>query len=65
MLTSYRIVPPCEGSERHSIQSAVPVPVARKLHSIARSQVEGKRQMSAREKKVTKTIFAIRCFLIT
>ncbi|OXB82251.1 UNVERIFIED_CONTAM: hypothetical protein H355_007948 [Colinus virginianus] len=40
-------------------QTGRPANVARKFASIARSQVRKKRQMAAREKKVTRTIFAI------
>ncbi|XP_043938560.1 muscarinic acetylcholine receptor M4 [Protopterus annectens] len=43
-----------------------PLNVARKFASIARNQVRKKRQMAAREKKVTRTIFAILlAFIIT
>uniref|UniRef100_UPI0037E87EF3 muscarinic acetylcholine receptor M4 n=1 Tax=Semicossyphus pulcher TaxID=241346 RepID=UPI0037E87EF3 len=58
-ITAIEIVPPVEGAERHSIPISRPRTVARKFASIARSQVKRKRQMAAREKKVTKTIFAI------
>ncbi|XP_070850222.1 muscarinic acetylcholine receptor M4-like isoform X1 [Chaetodon trifascialis] len=58
-ITAIEIVPPVEGAERHSIPIRRPRTVARKFASIARSQVKRKRQMAAREKKVTKTIFAI------
>ncbi|KAM4560376.1 muscarinic acetylcholine receptor M4-like [Odontesthes bonariensis] len=64
-ITAIEIVPP-EGAERHSIPISRPRTVARKFASIARSQVKRKRQMAAREKKVTKTIFAILLtFIIT
>uniref|UniRef100_A0A3P8UXN8 Muscarinic acetylcholine receptor n=1 Tax=Cynoglossus semilaevis TaxID=244447 RepID=A0A3P8UXN8_CYNSE len=58
-ITAIEIVPPVEGAERHSIPICRPRTVARKFASIARSQMKRKRQMAAREKKVTKTIFAI------
>ncbi|KAM6945874.1 LOW QUALITY PROTEIN: muscarinic acetylcholine receptor M4 [Aplochiton taeniatus] len=58
-ITAIEIVPPVEGAECHSIPVNRPRTVARKFASIARSQVKRKRQMAAREKKVTKTIFAI------
>ncbi|XP_026526808.1 muscarinic acetylcholine receptor M4 isoform X1 [Notechis scutatus] len=49
--------------ETHStpitLSNSRPANVARKFASIARSQVRKKRQMAAREKKVTRTIFAI------
>uniref|UniRef100_A0A673A325 Muscarinic acetylcholine receptor n=1 Tax=Sphaeramia orbicularis TaxID=375764 RepID=A0A673A325_9TELE len=65
-VTAIEIVPPVEGAERHSIPINRPRTVARKFASIARSQVKRKRQMAAREKKVTKTIFAILlAFIIT
>lgn len=65
-ITAIEIVPPVQGSERHSIPINRPRTVARKFASIARSQVKRKRQMAAREKKVTKTIFAILlAFIIT
>ncbi|KAM9766393.1 muscarinic acetylcholine receptor M4 isoform 2-T2 [Menidia menidia] len=65
-ITAIEIVPPIEGAERHSIPISRPRTVARKFASIARSQVKRKRQMAAREKKVTKTIFAILlAFIIT
>ncbi|KAE8606458.1 hypothetical protein XENTR_v10010743 [Xenopus tropicalis] len=64
-VTAIEIVPEC----------AIPLPqqannrpgnVARKFASIARNQVRKKRQMAAREKKVTRTIFAILlAFIIT
>uniref|UniRef100_A0A8C3NDX2 Muscarinic acetylcholine receptor n=1 Tax=Geospiza parvula TaxID=87175 RepID=A0A8C3NDX2_GEOPR len=46
-------------SNHNSLANSRPVNVARKFASIARSQVRKKRQMAAREKKVTRTIFAI------
>ncbi|XP_061664595.1 muscarinic acetylcholine receptor M4 isoform X2 [Syngnathoides biaculeatus] len=65
-ITAIEIVPPVDGTERHSIPISRPRTVARKFASIARSQVKRKRQMAAREKKVTKTIFAILlAFIIT
>ncbi|XP_034029096.1 muscarinic acetylcholine receptor M4 isoform X2 [Thalassophryne amazonica] len=65
-ITAIEIVPPVEGSEGSSIPISRPRAVARKFASIARSQVKRKRQMAAREKKVTKTIFAILlAFIIT
>ncbi|XP_042369128.1 muscarinic acetylcholine receptor M4 [Plectropomus leopardus] len=65
-ITAIEIVPPVDGAERHSIPISRPRTVARKFASIARSQVKRKRQMAAREKKVTKTIFAILlAFIIT
>lgn len=65
-VTAIEIVPPVEGAETHSIPISRPRTVARKFASIARSQVKRKRQMAAREKKVTKTIFAILlAFIIT
>lgn len=51
-ITAIEIVPPVQGSERHSIPINRPRTVARKFASIARSQVKRKRQMAAREKKV-------------
>lgn len=65
-ITAIEIVPPVEGTEGHSIPISRPRTVARKFASIARSQMKRKRQMAAREKKVTKTIFAILlAFIIT
>ncbi|CAL8308710.1 unnamed protein product [Merluccius merluccius] len=65
-ITAIEIVPPVEGGAKHSIPINRPRTVARKFASIARSQVKRKRQMAAREKKVTKTIFAILlAFIIT
>ncbi|KAK7893581.1 hypothetical protein WMY93_022733 [Mugilogobius chulae] len=65
-ITAIEIVPPVEGAEGHSIPISRPRTVARKFASIARSQMKRKRQMAAREKKVTKTIFAILLtFIIT
>ncbi|XP_036400391.1 muscarinic acetylcholine receptor M4-like [Megalops cyprinoides] len=63
-ITAIEIVPP--SAENNSIPVSRPRTVARKFASIARSQVKRKRQMAAREKKVTKTIFAILlAFIIT
>ncbi|XP_066510424.1 muscarinic acetylcholine receptor M4-like [Hoplias malabaricus] len=65
-ITAIEIVPPASGCEGRSIPLNRPRTVARKFASIARSQVKRKRQMAAREKKVTKTIFAILlAFIIT
>lgn len=65
-ITAIEIVPPHSGVEARSIPVNRPRMVARKFASIARSQVKRKRQMAAREKKVTKTIFAILlAFIIT
>lgn len=65
-ITAIEIVPPKSGSEGPSIPLNRPRTVVRKFASIARSQVKRKRQMAAREKKVTKTIFAILlAFIIT
>ncbi|KAJ8413121.1 hypothetical protein AAFF_G00107030 [Aldrovandia affinis] len=64
-ITAIEIVPR-NNSENNSISISRPRTVARKFASIARSQVKRKRQMAAREKKVTKTIFAILlAFIIT
>ncbi|KAJ8340516.1 hypothetical protein SKAU_G00351490 [Synaphobranchus kaupii] len=64
-ITAIEIVPP-NSAENNSISISRPRTVARKFASIARSQVKRKRQMAAREKKVTKTIFAILlAFIIT
>ncbi|XP_061101700.1 muscarinic acetylcholine receptor M4 [Conger conger] len=64
-ITAIEIVPP-NNAENNSISISRPRTVARKFASIARSQVKRKRQMAAREKKVTKTIFAILlAFIIT
>ncbi|XP_014343761.1 muscarinic acetylcholine receptor M4 isoform X1 [Latimeria chalumnae] len=53
-------------SDHNILPEARPRNVARKFASIARSQVRKKRQMAAREKKVTRTIFAILlAFIIT
>ncbi|XP_062405502.1 muscarinic acetylcholine receptor M4 [Sardina pilchardus] len=65
-ITAIEIVPPNSSCEARSIPVNRPRMVARKFASIARSQVKRKRQMAAREKKVTKTIFAILlAFIIT
>ncbi|NWV68435.1 ACM4 protein, partial [Malurus elegans] len=59
-VTAIEIVPAKGGASNHnSLANSRPVNVARKFASIARSQVRKKRQMAAREKKVTRTIFAI------
>ena len=59
-VTAIEIVPAKAGASDHnSLSNSRPVNVARKFASIARSQVRKKRQMAAREKKVTRTIFAI------
>ncbi|XP_018598894.1 muscarinic acetylcholine receptor M4-like [Scleropages formosus] len=64
-VTAIEIIPP-NSTENSSIPVNRPRTVARKFASIARSQVKRKRQMAAREKKVTKTIFAILlAFIIT
>ncbi|XP_064192369.1 muscarinic acetylcholine receptor M4 [Anguilla rostrata] len=64
-ITAIEIVPP-NNAGNNSISISRPRTVARKFASIARSQVKRKRQMAAREKKVTKTIFAILlAFIIT
>ncbi|KAF4094405.1 hypothetical protein AMELA_G00014800 [Ameiurus melas] len=65
-ITAIEIIPPESGTEGRSIPINRPRTVVRKFASIARSQVKRKRQMAAREKKVTKTIFAILlAFIIT
>lgn len=65
-ITAIEIVPSNSSGEARSIPVNRPRMVARKFASIARSQVKRKRQMAAREKKVTKTIFAILlAFIIT
>eukprot|EP00076_Gallus_gallus_P021466 XP_015142522.1 muscarinic acetylcholine receptor M4 isoform X2 [Gallus gallus] len=59
-VTAIEIVPAKAGASDHnSLSNSRPANVARKFASIARSQVRKKRQMAAREKKVTRTIFAI------
>lgn len=58
-VTAIEIVPTDSTAEARSIPVNRSRMVARKFASIARSQVKRKRQMAAREKKVTKTIFAI------
>ncbi|KPP68177.1 muscarinic acetylcholine receptor M4-like [Scleropages formosus] len=64
-ITAIEIVPSTSGQNR-SIPLNRPRTVVRKFASIARSQMRRKRQMAAREKKVTKTIFAILlAFIIT
>ncbi|XP_063044065.1 muscarinic acetylcholine receptor M4 [Engraulis encrasicolus] len=65
-ITAIEIVPQNNTTEARSIPVNRSRMVARKFASIARSQVKRKRQMAAREKKVTKTIFAILlAFIIT
>ncbi|KAL2088761.1 hypothetical protein ACEWY4_015660 [Coilia grayii] len=65
-ITAIEIVPTDSSGEARSIPVNRSRMVARKFASIARSQVKRKRQMAAREKKVTKTIFAILlAFIIT
>ncbi|XP_032630976.1 muscarinic acetylcholine receptor M4 isoform X1 [Chelonoidis abingdonii] len=56
-VTAIEIVPAKTAS--NTLSNNRPANVARKFASIARSQVRKKRQMAAREKKVTRTIFAI------
>ncbi|XP_023695547.1 muscarinic acetylcholine receptor M4-like [Paramormyrops kingsleyae] len=64
-ITAIEIVPSSSGQNK-SIPLNRPKTVVRKFASIARSQVRRRRQMAAREKKVTKTIFAILlAFIIT
>ncbi|XP_053130293.1 muscarinic acetylcholine receptor M4 isoform X2 [Hemicordylus capensis] len=59
-VTAIEIVPDKEASSTAiTLSNSRPANVARKFASIARSQVRKKRQMAAREKKVTRTIFAI------
>ncbi|NXN97617.1 ACM4 protein, partial [Rhinopomastus cyanomelas] len=59
-VTAIEIIPAkTKSSDHNSLTNSHPVNVARKFASIARSQVRKKRQMAAREKKVTRTIFAI------
>ncbi|CAI5763702.1 muscarinic acetylcholine receptor M4, partial [Podarcis lilfordi] len=59
-VTAIEIVPDKEASSTPiTLSNSRPANVARKFASIARSQVRKKRQMAAREKKVTRTIFAI------
>uniref|UniRef100_A0A8C5QKA0 Muscarinic acetylcholine receptor n=1 Tax=Leptobrachium leishanense TaxID=445787 RepID=A0A8C5QKA0_9ANUR len=60
-VTAIEIVPECSIPlpRDSSAPNARPANVARKFASIARNQVRKKRQMAAREKKVTRTIFAI------
>ncbi|KAM9301611.1 muscarinic acetylcholine receptor M4 [Gastrophryne carolinensis] len=67
-ITAIEIVPECSIPlhKDSSLPDSRPVNVARKFASIARNQVRKKRQMAAREKKVTRTIFAILlAFIIT
>ncbi|XP_069479322.1 muscarinic acetylcholine receptor M4 [Ambystoma mexicanum] len=66
-ITAIEIVP-ADGAARgpNVLPNSGPANVARKFASIARNQVRKKRQMAAREKKVTRTIFAILlAFIIT
>ncbi|KAG8431964.1 hypothetical protein GDO86_018852 [Hymenochirus boettgeri] len=60
-VTAIEIVPECAIPlpNNSTLPNTRPVNVARKFASIARNQVRKKRQMAAREKKVTRTIFAI------
>ncbi|XP_063294699.1 muscarinic acetylcholine receptor M4 [Pelobates fuscus] len=60
-VTAIEIVPECSIPlpRDPSLPNTRPANVARKFASIARNQVRKKRQMAAREKKVTRTIFAI------
>ncbi|CAM2115744.1 muscarinic acetylcholine receptor M4 isoform X1 [Caretta caretta] len=59
-VTAIEIVPAkTAASAQNTLSNNRPANVARKFASIARSQVRKKRQMAAREKKVTRTIFAI------
>ncbi|XP_014426071.1 muscarinic acetylcholine receptor M4 [Pelodiscus sinensis] len=59
-VTAIEIVPAkTAASAQNTLSNSRPANVARKFASIARSQVRKKRQMAAREKKVTRTIFAI------
>ncbi|XP_075044308.1 muscarinic acetylcholine receptor M4 [Mixophyes fleayi] len=60
-VTAIEIVPECSIPlhQDSSLPNTRPANVARKFASIARNQVRKKRQMAAREKKVTRTIFAI------
>ncbi|KAL8169629.1 UNVERIFIED_CONTAM: Muscarinic acetylcholine receptor M4 [Gekko kuhli] len=59
-ITAIEIVADKEASSTPiTLSNSRPANVARKFASIARSQVRKKRQMAAREKKVTRTIFAI------
>ncbi|XP_053544872.1 muscarinic acetylcholine receptor M4 [Bombina bombina] len=65
-VTAIEIVPDSALQQDPLQQDTRPVNVARKFASIARNQVRKKRQMAAREKKVTRTIFAILlAFIIT
>ncbi|XP_074855070.1 muscarinic acetylcholine receptor M4 isoform X2 [Carettochelys insculpta] len=57
-VTAIEIVP-VKTTTSNPLSNSRPANVARKFASIARSQVRKKRQMAAREKKVTRTIFAI------
>ncbi|XP_029438246.1 muscarinic acetylcholine receptor M4 [Rhinatrema bivittatum] len=66
-VTAIEIVPPeVAPSSQANLPHTRPTNVARKFANIARNQVRKKRQMAAREKKVTRTIFAILlAFIIT
>lgn len=68
-ITAIEIVPECSiplHKDSSGLPNTRPGNVARKFASIARNQVRKKRQMAAREKKVTRTIFAILlAFIIT
>ncbi|KAM5137962.1 muscarinic acetylcholine receptor M4 [Mantella aurantiaca] len=67
-ITAIEIVPECSIPlhKDSGLPNTRPGNVARKFASIARNQVRKKRQMAAREKKVTRTIFAILlAFIIT
>lgn len=55
-VTAIEIMP---GNATHNTVESKPGNVARKFANIARSQVRKRRQVAAREKKVTRTIFAI------
>ncbi|KAG2463233.1 ACM4 protein, partial [Polypterus senegalus] len=64
-ITAIEIVPEGDTPSR-TVLASRSSNVARKFASIARSQVRKKRQMAAREKKVTRTIFAILlAFIVT
>ncbi|XP_041132563.1 muscarinic acetylcholine receptor M4-like [Polyodon spathula] len=64
-VTAIEIVPGA-GPKNNSVPENRQGTVARKFANIARSQVRKKRQMAAREKKVTRTIFAILlAFIVT
>ncbi|XP_078540824.1 muscarinic acetylcholine receptor M4 [Lissotriton helveticus] len=64
-VTAIEIVP-ADATGTNALPNTGPGNVARKFASIARNQVRKKRQIAAREKKVTRTIFAILlAFIIT